>query len=98
MSKSYNNPHDSITFNYFNQIWSVDPHEGVDILMTETGLGSIEPITIIDMFKKTANEHANIVAMCEKLNGQKLYTGFTYKQYWDMCWNAARSLRKVTPV
>ena len=64
--------------------------------MAKDGIGALPPSTVIDMFRETTTNYSNVIAMCEKIDGQKLYTGFTYKQYWDMCWQAARAMRKVS--
>ena len=64
--------------------------------MAKDGIGALKPDTVISLFRETAINYSNIIAMCEKVDGQKLYTGYTYKQYWDMCWQAARAMRKVS--
>lgn len=83
--------------NYLTQVWTTNPSEGVDLLMSEDGIGAMPPTTVIELFKDTCKSYSSTIAICEKIDDQKLYTGYTYQEYWDKSWYAARAMRKVSP-
>lgn len=45
---------------------TTDPTVCVDILMDETGYGSIAPITVIEVFQETVRKHGDRFAMATK--------------------------------
>eukprot|EP00800_Vazella_pourtalesii_P020730 TRINITY_DN745_c0_g1_i1.p1 TRINITY_DN745_c0_g1~~TRINITY_DN745_c0_g1_i1.p1 ORF type:complete len:737 (+),score=147.28 TRINITY_DN745_c0_g1_i1:72-2282(+) len=78
-----------------NKVWTTNPSEGVDLLMSEDGIGAMPPTTVIELFKDTCKSYSSTIAICEKIDDQKLYTGYTYQEYWDKSWYAARAMRKL---
>ena len=72
-----------------------DPAEPVDFAFNDTKIGSIEPITIGAMFKKTKERFPNHPALAYEVEGKEGWTKITYTEYYDLCVKAAKSFLKV---
>lgn len=70
------------------------PDEEFEIIMSETGMGASKPCTVLQMFYDIVRQYPNQIALKEGfVDGTVI--DYTYKQYWDNCWQAAKAMRKV---
>ena len=85
-----------------NKVRSTNPVEGVDIAFGDSNIESEEPITFGQQFKITMEQYADTPALKWKVEeegegGEKVmvWKSATFKEYYEMCIGAAKSLIKV---
>ena len=72
---------------------SIDPANGPDISMGESGLSADTPMTVADMFKMTLSRVPDRTAL--KYRSGDTWKEITYRQYYDLTVAAAKSFLKV---
>ena len=70
-----------------------NPDEVVDLAMGVSGIESVEPITVGQLFKNTVDKHGKHPALKYKQNGQ--WESISYSEYHRYCIKAAKSFLKV---
>ena len=75
------------------KLWTVDPKEGVDLAMGESGIEADEPITVGQMFQETVSKYPDHPALRYKVDGT--WSSITYSEYYKHCIRAAKSFLKV---
>lgn len=79
--------------------WTTEPDGHLDPKVTRDGAGSVEPKTIIDIFRNTVEKHGteNAMALKRKVDG-KLPTEWktwSYQEYYAECKAFAKTLIKL---
>ena len=75
------------------KVWSIDPADGPDIAMEQSGISAEEPITIGQMMKNTVSKVPDRVGLRYKTG--ETWNDITYQQYYDQCIAVAKSFLKV---
>jgi len=82
-----------------SELWTTKPDVCLDtkLRMSETGAGSLKPVTVIDVFKNTCNKHGSSGALYQKKKDAsgKLddeWTCWTYSEYLADCNKFAQAL------
>ena len=84
-----------------SKVRSTNPVEGVDIAYGDSEIESVKPITFGQQFQTTVQNYGDIVALKWKVEvgeGEEKtmeWKGATFKEYFAMCIQAAKSLLKV---
>ena len=71
----------------------MEPNEGVDIVVGDTGVEAEEPITFGRMFQDTVKQLPDHTALRYKEDGT--WRDITYAEYYNLCVRAAKSFLKV---
>jgi long-chain-fatty-acid--CoA ligase ACSBG len=80
-----------------NVVWTTDPRVELPVLVAKTGVASVPPMTVFDMWRKQLARGASNNALNDKINGK--WVTLTYQQYYDRACKFAMALIKsgVTP-
>ena len=62
--------------------------------MEKTGIASVKPVTVSQMFEKTVEQYPDHPALSYKEEGE--WKTVTYKQYYNTCIATAKSFLKVS--
>jgi hypothetical protein len=68
--------------------------KGVKLRLTEE-TSKYKPITVYDMFSETVNKRPDALALAFKSKNDPDWNKITFKQYWEICRNAAKSFIKL---
>ena len=72
------------------------PHEKINIKLSENGFGARKPVTVIEVFRETVKKHGSRPALCyKKPIGGVLpndFTSLTWDEYYKNCCMFAKSL------
>jgi len=72
-----------------------DSTDTVDIIMGESGVASIKPITIPKYYQATFDKMSHKKALCWKDNKDDPWKSLTYGEYKKLIYSVAKSLLKV---
>ncbi|XP_018415207.1 PREDICTED: long-chain-fatty-acid--CoA ligase ACSBG2 isoform X2 [Nanorana parkeri] len=73
--------------------WTTQRDGCVKLRMEESGVASLPPITIHQMFEDTVRKYGDYVALASKQGDQ--WNKLTYKQYYEQCRIAAKGFLKL---
>jgi long-chain-fatty-acid--CoA ligase ACSBG len=74
-----------------NFLWTTDYRVELPVRVKKSGPGSEKPYTLVEMWKESLAKFANVGAVTYEIAPNKWKT-VTYKQYYDMSVNFAKSL------
>ena len=72
-----------------------DPSDTVDIVIGESGIRAIKPITVPQFCQKTFDKLPNGAALCWKNRHEDPWQIITYTQYKKLIYDTAKSFLKV---
>ncbi len=75
------------------KVWTVNPGEGVDLAIGSSGMASVDPITVGQVFKNTLQNYPNRPGLRYKKGGE--WMSVTFTEYYANCLSAAKSFMKV---
>ncbi|XP_040010735.1 long-chain-fatty-acid--CoA ligase ACSBG2-like isoform X3 [Xiphias gladius] len=76
-----------------DQLWSDSRDKAVRLRMEGSGLASVTPITIHQMFLETVESYGDSPALVSKKEGE--WVTLTWRQYYEQCRAAAKSFLKL---
>lgn len=76
------------------KLWTTQRDSAVQLRMEESGVASLPPLTIHQMFEETVQKYGDYVALASKEGDQ--WIKLTYKQYYEQCRLAAKGFIKVS--
>ncbi|KAM4708327.1 long-chain-fatty-acid--CoA ligase ACSBG2 isoform 1-T1 [Discoglossus pictus] len=83
----------SLQSDFDMKLWTTQRDCSVKLRMEESGVASLPPITIHDLFQDTVNKYGDYTALASKQGDH--WNKLTYKQYYDQCRVAAKGFLKL---
>ncbi|XP_063311929.1 long-chain-fatty-acid--CoA ligase ACSBG2 isoform X1 [Pelobates fuscus] len=75
------------------KLWTSQREGTVQLRMEESGVASLPPITIHQLFQESVSKYGDYVALASKVGDQ--WNTITYKQYYEQCRIAAKGFIKL---
>ncbi|XP_053559034.1 long-chain-fatty-acid--CoA ligase ACSBG2 isoform X2 [Bombina bombina] len=75
------------------KLWTTQRDRAVQLRTEESGMASLPPVTIHQLFLDTVNKYGDCVALASKQGDH--WVKFTYKQYYEQCRTAAKGFIKL---
>ncbi|KAG9480463.1 hypothetical protein GDO78_012103 [Eleutherodactylus coqui] len=75
------------------KLWTTQRDSAVRLRMEESGVASLPPVTIHQMFEESVQKYGDCVALASKEGDQ--WVTLTYKQYYEQCRLAAKGFLKL---
>ena len=73
--------------------WSCDPSIGVSLRIGNSGVSAEKPLTVVEMFQRTAARYGYCLALSVKRFG--VWQQWTYDDYYRDCVTVAKAFIKV---
>ena len=78
-----------------DKVYTTDPSKPVKLRIAKEGFASVEPITIVQAFRRTVEQHGGSDALAYKEDG--VWKKLTFKEYYNLSVQVAKSFLKVSP-